>query len=266
MPALAANLSLLYPDVPFLDRFAAAARSGFRAVEFQFPYAFDAQDMAARLRAHRLQLVLHNLPAGDWAAGERGIACHPDRVGEFRAGVQLALDYARALGTPRMNCLAGIRPAGVSQEAAQATLVDNLRHAATALQAEGIELLLEPINTFDVPGFFIHRTDQALALLDEVNHPNVKLQFDLYHAQRMEGNLVHTLRTHWRRMGHIQLADSPDRHEPGTGEINFPYVLQELDRLGYTGHVGCEYLPANAGPGGTDAGLGWAAALGVAGV
>ncbi|HEX5804745.1 MAG TPA: hydroxypyruvate isomerase [Macromonas sp.] len=263
MPSLAANLSLLYPELPFLDRFAAAARSGFRAVEFQFPYAFDVADIAQRLKEHRLQLVLHNLPAGDWAAGERGIACHPERVDEFRAGVQQALAYARVLGTPRLNCLAGVLPSGVSQEAAQATLVANLRHAATALQAAGIELLVEFINTFDIPGFFVHRTDQALALLDEVAHPNLKLQYDLYHAQRMEGNLVHTLRQHLPRIGHIQLADSPDRHEPGTGEINFHFVLQELDRLGYAGHVGCEYFPADAGLGGTDAGLAWVPAHGL---
>lgn len=263
MPALAANLSLLYPELPFLDRFAVAARSGFRAVEFQFPYAFDVADIAQRLKAHRLQLVLHNLPAGDWAAGERGIACHPERVDEFRAGVQQALAYARVLGTPRMNCLAGIWPAGVSREAVQATLVANLRHAATALQAAGIALLVEPINTFDIPGFFVHRTDQALALLDEVGHPNVKLQYDMYHAQRMEGELAGTLARHLGRIGHIQLADNPGRHEPGTGEINFRFLLRELDRLGYTGHVGCEYIPADTAPGGTDAGLAWVSAHGL---
>jgi hydroxypyruvate isomerase len=260
---LAANLSLLYPELPFLDRFAVAARSGFRAVEFQFPYAFAVADIAQRLKAHRVQLVLHNLPAGDWAAGERGIACHPERVDEFRAGVQQALAYARVLGTPRMNCLAGIWPAGVSREAVQATLVANLRHAATALQAAGIALLVEPINTFDIPGFFVHRTDQALALLDEVGHPNVKLQYDMYHAQRMEGELAGTLARHLGRIGHIQLADNPGRHEPGTGEINFRFLLRELDRLGYTGHVGCEYIPADTAPGGTDAGLAWVSAHGL---
>lgn len=257
MPALAANLSLLYPDLPFLDRFAAAAHSGFTAVECQFPYAFAADDLAARLKDHALKLVLHNLPAGDWAGGERGIACHPGRVDEFRAGVLQALVYARRLGVPRLNCLAGILPVGVTVEQGRATLVANLRHAAAALQAEGIELVVEPINTFDIPGFFIHRTDQALALLDEVGHPSVKLQYDLYHAQRMEGELAGTLTRYLGRIGHIQLADNPGRHEPGTGEINFRFLLRELDRLGYAGHVGCEYHPADPGPGGTDAGLGW---------
>lgn len=257
VPQFSANLSLLFPELPFLERFAAAAQAGFTAVECQFPYDWAADDMAQRLRAHGLRMVLHNLPAGDWAGGERGIACHPGRVDEFRAGVAQALAYAQALGVPRLNCLAGIPPAGVSASQAHATLVANLRYAALALQVAGLDLLIEPINTFDVPGFLVNTSAQALAVLDEVACPNAKLQFDLYHAQRMEGELVGTLTRHLVRIGHIQLADNPGRHEPGTGEINFPYVLGALDRLGYRGHVGCEYLPQDASPGGTVAGLGW---------
>jgi hydroxypyruvate isomerase len=263
MPQLAANLTMLYNDLPFLERFGAAARSGFKAVEFLFPYAFAAEDIAAQLRAHRLQLVLHNLPAGNWEQGERGIACHPDRVDEFRQGVQRALEYARVLGTPRMNCLAGIQPVGVDAARARATLVGNLRYAAAALQAQGIQLLMEPINTFDIPGFFVNRTDQALALMDEVGSDNLFLQYDIYHAQRMEGELTNTLRRALPRIAHLQLADNPGRNEPGTGEINYGFLFRWLDVAGYSGHVGCEYKPADAGPGGTDAGLGWVQAHGL---
>jgi len=264
MPKLAANLSMLFTELPFLDRFAAAARAGFRAVEFLFPYDHEAAEVAARLRDNGLQLVLHNLPAGDWAAGERGIACHPGRVEEFQAGVRRALDYARVLRTPRINCLAGIVPAGVSADQARATLVANLRHAAQALKAEGIPLLLEPINSFDIPGFLVNRTAQALSILDEVGSDNLFLQYDIYHAQRMEGELGQTLRTQFARIGHVQLADNPGRNEPGTGEINYRYLFGLLDELGYQGHVGCEYKPRQAGPGGTEAGLGWVAAHGLA--
>lgn len=264
MPKLAANLSMLFTELPFLDRFAAAARAGFRAVEFLFPYDHPAEEVAARLKDNGLQLVLHNLPAGDWAAGERGIACHPGRVEEFQAGVRRALDYARVLRTPRINCLAGILPAGVSEGEARATLVANLRHAAQALKAEGIPLLLEPINSFDIPGFLVNRTAQALGLIDEVGSDNLFLQYDIYHAQRMEGELGQTLRNHFARIAHVQLADNPGRNEPGTGEINYRYLFALLDELGYAGHVGCEYKPRQAGPGGTEAGLGWVAAHGLA--
>ena len=261
MPRFAANLSLLFTDRPFLDRFEAAARAGFDAVECQFPYEWPAEVVAERLHAHGLSMVLHNLPAGDWSAGDRGIACHPDRVDEFQQGVGQALHYARALGVPRLNCLAGTVPPGVSLERARATFVANLRFAAKALAAHGITLLTEPINTFDIPGFFLHRTDQALEILDEVGEPNVKLQYDIYHAQRMEGELAATLQRCLPRIGHIQLADNPGRHEPGCGEIRFDFLLSRLDEWGYGGHVGCEYRPANGGPGGTEAGLGWMAAF-----
>jgi hydroxypyruvate isomerase len=262
MPRLAANLSMLYTELPFLDRFAAAARSGFAAVECLFPYEFDSEEINSKLRQNQLSLVLHNLPAGDWAAGERGLACHPGREAEFRAGVDRALAVASVLGTPRINCLAGIVPPGVTEQQARHTLVANLRYAAAALQAQGIALLLEPINRFDVPGFLVHRTDQALAVLDDVGSPNLWLQYDIYHAQRTEGDIVATLRRCLPRIGHIQLADNPGRHEPGTGELHWPRLLAELDALGYTGHVGCEYRPLQAGPGGTEAGLGWVQAMG----
>jgi hydroxypyruvate isomerase len=264
MPQLAANLTLLYNDLPFMERFAAAARSGFKAVEFLFPYDFAAEDIATQLHTHGLRLVLHNLPAGNWEQGERGIACHPDRVEEFREGVQTALQYARTLGTPRMNCLAGLLPPGVDAAVARATLVSNLRHAANALQARGIQLTIEPINTFDMPGFFVSRTDQALALMAEVGSDNLFLQYDIYHAQRMEGELAQTMRRALPRIAHMQLADNPGRNEPGTGEINYRFLFEWLDQAGYQGHIGCEYRPANSAAGGTDEGLGWVAAHGLA--
>jgi len=261
MPRFAANLSMLFADRPFLERFEAAAAAGFRAVEFQFPYEWPAAALTERLARWQLEAVLHNLPAGDWAAGERGIACHPERQTEFRAGVQRALAYAQALGVQQLNCLAGVLPPGVSPDQAWATLASNVRYAAEVLQGHGITLLLEPINTWDVPGFFLHRSDQVIRLMDEVAAPNVKLQYDLYHAQRMEGELAATLQRLLSRIGHIQLADNPGRHEPGTGEIGYRYLLDWLDRLGYTGWVGCEYRPADDGPLGTERGLGWLTAF-----
>ena len=253
MPRFAANLSMLFCEHPFAERFAAAARAGFAAVEVQFPYELPATQIADLLREHQLQFVLHNLPAGDWAGGERGIACHPDRVEEFRTGVAKAIDYATVLGCQQLNCLAGIAPAGVPEAEVRATLVANLRYAAAELKRAGLKLLVEPINTFDIPGFYVSRTTQALALLDEVGADNVFLQYDVYHAQRMEGDLGNTLSRHLTRIGHIQIADNPGRHEPGTGEINYPWLFHHLDALGYSGWVGCEYKPEAA----TEAGLGW---------
>ncbi|HSV81142.1 MAG TPA: hydroxypyruvate isomerase [Ramlibacter sp.] len=264
MPRFAANLTMLYGELPFLERFAAAARDGFQAVEFMFPYEHDLEAIADRLREHRLALVMHNVPAGDWAGGERGIACLPDRVDEFRAGVCLAVDVASRLGAPRLNVLAGIRPDGVTEGDARRTLVENLRFAAAQARERGIRLLLEPVNTFDIPGFFVARTRDALALIDQVGADNLSLQYDLYHAQRMEGELAATLRAHLHRIAHVQLADNPGRNEPGTGEINYRFLFGLLDELGYAGYVGCEYKPRAAGPGGTSAGLGWAAAHGQA--
>jgi hydroxypyruvate isomerase len=223
-----------------------------------FPYAYAAADIRQRLDAHGLTLVLHNLPAGDWDAGERGIACHPDRVQEFRAGVELAIGYAQALGVGQLNCLAGKAPAGVAEADLHSTLVANLRFAAQALQAAGLRLLIEPINTYDIPGFFVSRTSQALAILDEVGAENAFVQYDIYHAQRMEGELAATMQKHLHRIGHIQLADNPGRNEPGTGEINYPFLMGHLDRMGYSGWVGCEYKPAAA----TEVGLGWRQRMG----
>lgn len=259
MPQFAANLTMLFNEVPFLDRFERAAQAGFTAVEFLFPYAWPAAEIRARLDAHGLQLVLHNLPAGDWEAGERGIACHPDRVEEFRAGVVQAIAYAQALGVPQLNCLAGKVSAGVPEAVLRQTFIDNLRFAARALKVAGLRLLIEPINTFDIPGFYLNRMAQALDILDEVGADNAYVQYDIYHAQRMEGELAATMARHLARIGHIQLADNPGRHEPGTGEIHYPFLFAHLDRIGYSGWIGCEYKPAST----TEAGLGWRQALAV---
>ena len=257
MPKFAANLTMLFNEVPFLDRFERAAAAGFDAVEFLFPYAHPTREIRARLEAHRLALVLHNLPAGDWDAGERGIACLPGRVDEFRAGVARALEVASALGVPQLNCLAGKAPPGVDEALLRRTFVANLRFAATALKKAGIRLLVEPINGWDIPGFYLQRTAQAIELMDEVDSDNLWLQYDIYHAQRMEGELAATLERHLPRIAHVQLADNPGRHEPGTGEIHYPFLFAHLDRIGYRGHVGCEYKPATT----TEAGLGWLASL-----
>jgi hydroxypyruvate isomerase len=253
MPKYAANLTMLFTEAPFLDRFALAAEAGFEAVEFLFPYAFPAPEIRRRLDDHGLQLVLHNLPAGDWDAGERGIACLPDRVAEFRSGVGQAIEYAQALDVPQLNCLVGKRPAGVDDALLRATLVQNLRYAAGELQKAGIKLLVEPINFYDIPGFYLTRSAQTLAVLDEVGSDNVYLQYDIYHMQRMEGELAATMTKHLARIAHIQLADNPGRHEPGTGEINYPFLFAHLERIGYDGWIGCEYKPATT----TQAGLGW---------
>lgn len=262
MLAFSANLSTLFPDLPFPARFAAARACGFEAVECQFPYAFPAQQLADLLKMHGLTMVLHNLPAGDWAAGERGIACHPDRVEAFRNGVAQAIAYAQALGVPQLNCLAGIAPSGVSEAQAMETLRGNLCFAAGELAAHRLRLLIEPINRFDVPGFLIHRPSQAMALIEELALDNLYLQYDVYHAQRSEGELAASLQRWLPRIAHIQIADNPGRAEPGTGEIGYRYLFDRLEQLGYSGFVGCEYFPANAEPGGTQAGLAWMAAHG----
>ncbi|MDH5539523.1 MAG: hydroxypyruvate isomerase [Rhizobacter sp.] len=253
MPKFAANLTMLFNEVPFLDRFERAAQAGFDAVEFLFPYAFKTDDIRQRLGQHTLKLVLHNLPAGDWDAGERGIACHPDRVAEFRDGVGKGIASAKALGVGQLNCLAGKAPAGVADAVLRKTFVDNLRHAAAEFKKAGLKLLIEPINTFDIPGFYLNRTAQALAILDDVGADNAFVQYDIYHAQRMEGELAATVQKHLARIGHIQLADNPGRNEPGSGEINYEFLFAHLDRIGYAGWIGCEYKPK----GDTAAGLGW---------
>ena len=257
MPRFAANLTMLFTELPFLERFTAAAEAGFKGVEYLFPYAFDAGALAEQLDRHRLVQVLHNLPAGDWEGGERGIACHPGRETEFRDGVGRAIEYARVLGCDQLNCLAGIAPAGADDDAVRAVLVDNLRFAAARLKEAGIRLLVEPVNTRDIPGFYLNRTDQAIALIDDVGSDNLFLQYDIYHAQRMEGEIGNTIATYLARIGHIQLADNPGRGEPGSGEINYPWLFRHIDRLGYEGWIGCEYKPATT----TQAGLGWVNAL-----
>jgi hydroxypyruvate isomerase len=253
MPIFAANLTMLFTEVSFLERFALARKVGFIHVEYLFPYAFKVEDLKAKLENHGLQQVLFNLPSGDWAAGDRGIGASPGREAEFRAGVPRAIEYAKVLGVPRLNCLVGKRVPGRSDEEHWQTLVQNARFAATELAKHGIELLVEPINHFDIPGFFLNRTEQALKLLDEIAQPNVRVQYDIYHAQREEGELAATIAKHLARIGHIQIADNPGRHQPGTGEINFPFLFRRLDELNYSGYIGLEYVPAPD----TTGSLGW---------
>ena len=251
MPQLAANLSTLFTGVDFLARFAAAHAAGFRYVEYQFPYAWQPQELARAARAAAVQVVLHNLPAGDMARGERGIACLPGREREFREGVERAIEYASAVGCRRLNCIAGLAPADAAH---YEVLVSNVRHAARRLGEVGIELVIEPINTRSVPGFFLTRSAQAIDVLNAAGEANARIQYDVFHMQIMEGDLARTIERLLGRIGHIQIADVPDRHEPGTGEINFGFLLAHLDRVGYSGWVGCEYNPR----GDTVAGLTWA--------
>lgn len=253
MPRFAANLTLQFAEVPFLERFGLAASLGFEGVEYMFPYEASAEDVAALLAINGLRQVQFNLPAGDWAAGDRGIAALPERVEEFRAGVAQALGYARALDCKRLTCLAGITWPGADQKRAEDTFVANLSYAADQLQGEGITLLIEPINTRDIPGMFLSHTAQAIRLIEAIGAPNVRLQYDVYHMQIMEGDLARTIERHLPLIGHIQIADVPGRHEPGTGEIRYAYLFDLLDRLGYDGWVGCEYRPAAK----VAEGLGW---------
>jgi hydroxypyruvate isomerase len=254
MPKLAANLSMLWNELDFLERFAAASKAGFSAVEYLFPYAYEKQQLVDKLGQNGLSQVLHNLPAGDWAKGDRGIACQPERRGEFRDGVGLAIEYAKALGCTQLNCLVGIAPAEADVDALHSNLVDNLKSAAAELGKQKIKLLVEPINTRDIPGFFVCRTKQALELFADVASPNLWLQYDIYHMQIMEGDLGQTIKANLPKIAHVQIADNPGRNEPGTGEIHHPFLFDLLDREGYKGHVGCEYKPR----GRTDEGLIWA--------
>jgi len=255
MPRLAANISLLFPEVPFMERFAAAARAGFRYVEYQFPYGFGtAADVAQRARDASVQVVLHNLPVGDAAKGDRGIACQPARVAEFREGVERAIEYAKAAGCPRLNTLAGVAPVDAAPELLFETLVENLRYAAGKLAAAGLTLLTEPANTRTIPGFYLNTSRRAMEAIDAAGSANLLLQYDIFHMQIVEGDLAKTIERLLPRIGHMQLADVPDRHEPGTGEINFDFLLAHIDRLGYQGWMGCEYIPK----GDTVAGLAWA--------
>ncbi|SMH62430.1 hydroxypyruvate isomerase [Azospirillum agricola] len=253
MVQFAANLTMLYNEHAFLDRFAAAADAGFRGVEYLFPYDFPADVLAEKLRQHGLTQVLHNLPAGNWGAGERGIGILPERAAEFRDGVAKAIDYAGTLGCKQINCLAGILPTGACSDKARDQLVENLAYAADALAGAGIRLLIEPINTRDIPGFFLKRTKQALDIIDRVGSGNLYLQYDIYHMQIMEGDLARTIEANLPRIAHVQLADNPGRNEPGTGEINYPFLFKHLDAIGYGGWVGCEYKPKTV----TGEGLGW---------
>jgi hydroxypyruvate isomerase len=259
MPKFAANLTMLFTEVPFLDRFEAAAAAGFKAVEFLFPYDYPAEQLQEKLRKNGLKLVLCNLPAGNWAAGDRGIAADPRRQDEFRAGVAKAVLYAEALGVEQLNCLAGKTVADVSVEAQQKALAENVRFAADELAKAGRKLLVEHINTRDIPGFFLATTKQVLDLLAAVDRPNVYLQYDMYHAQRMEGELVGTLTANLDKIAHIQIADNPGRHQPGTGEINYRHVFAAIDKSGYQGYIGLEYVP---GEGGTVPTLAWAGEYG----
>jgi len=257
VPKFAANLTMLFTEMPFVDRFAAAKAAGFGGVEYLFPYDFEKAVLREQLQQHGLTQVLHNLPAGDWAAGERGIAILPDRIDEFREGVHRAIDYAAALDCHQVNCLVGIAPSGADPVDLNEVLVKNLRYAAAALAREQIRLLVEPINTIDIPGFFLNGTEQAVQLISDVRSSNLFVQYDIYHMQVMEGDIARSLQKHLARIAHVQLADNPGRNEPGTGEINFLFLFRHLDAIGYRGWVGCEYKPRTT----TVDGLGWHASL-----
>lgn len=271
MPRFAANLNWLYAELPFQHRFEAAARDGFKAVEIMSPYSWPAVELKALLRVNGLQLVLINAPPGGtdaasieaaWASPQKGTACLPGHEAEFVAGFTLALDYAQQLDCPRIHVMAGVLPGGLARDAAQAVYAGNLRQAAAQAAAVGVDVLIEPINTRDIPGYFLNRQDQAHAILDEVGATNLKVQMDLYHCQVVEGDLAMKLRRYvpTGRVGHIQIAGAPGRNEPDVGEINYPYLFALLDELGYGGWVGCEYKPARGlAPGATSSGLGWLA-------
>ena len=255
MPRFAANLSMMYTEHAFLDRFAAAAADGFTAVEYLFPYEHPAAELASRLQASGLSQVLFNAPPGDWSAGERGVACLPGRQDEFRAGVRRALEYAGVLGCPRIHLMAGLAPAGTDRRVLRDAYVDNLAWAAPQAAAQGVDVLVEPINTRDIPGYFLNRQDEAHAVVVADGAANLKVQMDLYHCQIVEGDVGMKLRQYLPsgRVGHIQIAGVPERHEPDLGELNYPYLFSIIDELRFDGWVGCEYRPA--GP--TSAGLGW---------
>ena len=259
MPRFAANLSMLYNEHAFLDRFAAAAADGFEAVEYLFPYAFAADDLAARLRDHGLEQVLFNAPPGDWDRGERGMACQPGREDEFKRGFEQALTYAAALKCPRVHAMAGLAPPGADRAVLRATYLTNLAWAAAQAAPHGIDVLIEPINTRDIPGFFLNRQDDAHAVLREVGAANLKVQMDLYHCQIVEGDLAKKIERYLPtgNVGHMQIAGVPERHEPDVGEINHAYLFEQIDRLGFNGWIGCEYRPRRSTPGGTSAGLAW---------
>lgn len=257
MPKFAANLSMMFNEVPFPERFAAAAKAGFKAVEFLFPYDYPVADVARWLTDNNLKSALFNMPPGDWAAGERGIASLPGREAEFRAGVAKALEYALAMGTPTIHAMAGLMPADADRNTYRATFVENIRYAAKELAKHGLMLVIEPINNRDMPGYFLNTQAEGHAIRKEIGEPNLKVQMDFYHAQIMEGDLSVALKENFDSVGHIQIASVPDRHEPDEGEVNYPHLFRLLDKLGYTGWVGCEYRPR----GKTEDGLGWTKGL-----
>jgi hydroxypyruvate isomerase len=272
MPQFAANLSMMYPDMDFLDRFEAAAKDGFKAVEYLFPYAYAAEELAARLKGNGLQQVLFNMPPGGidpasisqaWEQGVRGTACLPGREAEYQAGVKLAMHYAEVLNCPRIHSMAGLLPSGVTRAQAQDTLVANLKWACQTVKAQGLDVLLEPINPRGIPGFFVNRQDHAHEILAQVGESNLKVQMDLFHCQIVEGDVTTKVERYLPtgNVGHFQIADVPLRHEPGTGELNWPYLFDLIDRVsaecGWQGWVGCEYVPADVTQGGTSRGLSW---------
>jgi hydroxypyruvate isomerase len=258
MPKFAANLSMLFTEYPFLERFARAKAAGFQAVEFLFPYEYESNAIADELRRNELEQVLFNLPAGDFTAGDRGMANDPSRVEEFRAGVHKGLNIAAELGCGRLNCLAGLRLRDVPEETQTATLIENLRYAADAAASVGVLQVVEPLNAFDAPGYFLPTPESGFAIVERAAHPNLLLQYDVYHAQRMSGNLAATIAARIDLIGHVQIADSPVRNEPGTGEINYPFVLQALDDAGYDGWVSLEYRPRHT----TEESLRWLTEMG----
>ncbi len=254
MPRFDANLTMLFNEVGFLERFSMAANAGFDGVEYAYPYPYDKQQLVDRLGENNLRQILHNLPSGNWDSGERGIACLPDRINEFQDGVGKAVEYATYLGCKQVNCLAGITPENVPQDAIYETMISNLTFAATKLGEKNIDLLVEAVNTRDVPGFFVTSTQQVRSIINEIGLPNIGLQYDVYHMQIMQGDIVTTMKENLDVMKHIQIADNPGRNEPGTGEINYPFIFQSLDIMGYEGWIGCEYIPINN----TVSGLQWA--------
>jgi hydroxypyruvate isomerase len=257
MPRFAANLSMMFQEHPFLDRFAAARRVGFEAVEYLFPYEHPAEAINQRLTESRLEQVLFNTPPGDWAAGERGTAAIPGREAEFAEGLDLALAYAADLACPRIHAMAGIMPRGADRTTCLATYISNLRLAAERAAARGITVLIEPINTRDIPGYFLNYARDARAVIEAVASPNLRLQLDLYHCQIMEGDLAHHIRDFAEITGHVQIAGVPERHEPDVGEVNYRYLFQVLDATAYSGWVGCEYRPRA----GTAEGMSWLSGL-----
>ena len=254
MPKFHANLSMMVNEVDFLERFAAAARAGFKGVEFLFPYAYEKSQLAELLQKHELELVRFNMPPGDFNAGDRGMACDPSRKGEFQETTGKAIDYALALGCRQLHCMAGLKPRGVNEEQMREAYIASLQFAGKEAAKHGLSVLIEAINVRDIPGFYLNYSRQAVDILHYVGLPNVKFQYDIYHMQIMEGDLAPTIEKHLSHIAHMQLADTPGRHEPGTGEINYEFLFRHIDKVGYQGWIGCEYRPAAA----TETGLGWA--------